>query len=98
MPPEQAEAGTMPAHNGLRLDDGDRATPRQQQTRADEQLQLVQEELRALAAASKHVDLVEIMPELVELDLNPVIVLPPGQGAIAVDVRMRLTTDAPEPG
>jgi hypothetical protein len=30
---------------------------------------------------------VEIMPELVELDLNPVIVLPPGQGAIAVDVR-----------
>jgi len=41
--------------------------------------------------------LVEIMPELVELDLNPVIVLPPGQGAIAVDVRMRLTTDAPEP-
>ncbi|HEU4730213.1 MAG TPA: acetate--CoA ligase family protein, partial [Kofleriaceae bacterium] len=34
--------------------------------------------------------LVEIMPELVELDMNPVIVLPPGQGAVAVDARIRL--------
>jgi len=34
--------------------------------------------------------LVEIMPELVELDLNPVIVRPPGEGAIAVDARIRL--------
>jgi hypothetical protein len=58
-PPEQAEAGTMPAHNGLRLDDGDRATPRRQQARTDEQLQPVHEvELRTLAAASKDVDLV----------------------------------------
>jgi len=34
--------------------------------------------------------LVEIMPELIELDLNPVIVRPPGEGAIAVDARIRL--------
>lgn len=34
--------------------------------------------------------LVEIVPELVELDLNPVIVLPPGHGAIAADARIRL--------
>ena len=34
--------------------------------------------------------LVEIVPELRELDLNPVKVLPPGQGAIVVDGRMRV--------
>ncbi len=34
--------------------------------------------------------LVEAMPELAELDLNPVMVLGPGQGAIAVDGRLRL--------
>lgn len=34
--------------------------------------------------------LVRIVPELLELDLNPVKVLMPGQGAIAVDGRMRL--------
>jgi acetyltransferase len=34
--------------------------------------------------------LVESIPELQELDLNPVKVLPPGQGAIVVDGRMRL--------
>ncbi len=34
--------------------------------------------------------LVELLPELVELDLNPVIVAPPGGGAIAVDGRLRL--------
>ena len=34
--------------------------------------------------------LVEAMPELAELDLNPVLVLPPGQGAVAVDGRLRL--------
>src|SRR5213078_1169496 len=33
-PPEQAEAGAMPTQNGLRLDDGDRATPRRQHARA----------------------------------------------------------------
>ncbi|MFN2425476.1 MAG: acetate--CoA ligase family protein, partial [Candidatus Binatia bacterium] len=34
--------------------------------------------------------LVEALPELVELDLNPVKVLTPGSGAIAVDGRLRL--------
>ena len=34
--------------------------------------------------------LVEVIPELTELDLNPVKVLMPGQGAVAVDGRMRL--------
>ena len=34
--------------------------------------------------------LVEIMPELVELDLNPVIVRAPGEGAVVVDARLRL--------
>ncbi|HTE52575.1 MAG TPA: GNAT family N-acetyltransferase [Kofleriaceae bacterium] len=38
--------------------------------------------------------LVEAMPELAELDLNPVVVHQPGQGAIAVDGRLRL---APAP-
>jgi acyl-CoA synthetase (NDP forming) len=34
--------------------------------------------------------LVEAVPELRELDLNPVKVLPPGQGAVVVDVRVRV--------
>jgi acyl-CoA synthetase (NDP forming) len=34
--------------------------------------------------------LVEVVPELRELDLNPVKVLAPGKGAIVVDGRMRL--------
>jgi acyl-CoA synthetase (NDP forming) len=34
--------------------------------------------------------LVEIVPELRDLDLNPVMVLPPGRGAIVVDAKMRL--------
>lgn len=34
--------------------------------------------------------LVEIIPELHELDLNPVKVLPPGEGAVAVDGRLRV--------
>ena len=34
--------------------------------------------------------LVEIVPELRELDLNPVKVLPPGKGAVVVDGRMRV--------
>jgi acyl-CoA synthetase (NDP forming) len=37
--------------------------------------------------------LVEIMPELLELDLNPVMVLGPGKGAIAVDGRLRLAAE-----
>ncbi|MGH7949204.1 MAG: acetate--CoA ligase family protein, partial [Candidatus Binataceae bacterium] len=34
--------------------------------------------------------LVEAIPELAELDLNPVRVLPPGKGAIVLDARMRV--------
>jgi len=36
--------------------------------------------------------LVEIVPELLELELNPVEVLPRGRGAVAVDARMRLAS------
>jgi acyl-CoA synthetase (NDP forming) len=38
--------------------------------------------------------LVEVAPELVELELNPVRVLPRGRGAIAVDARMRIAPAA----
>lgn len=38
--------------------------------------------------------LVEVMPELAELDLNPVMVLGPGMGAVAVDGRLRLAAPA----
>jgi hypothetical protein len=34
--------------------------------------------------------LVEVVPELRELDLNPVKVLEPGKGAVAVDARIRI--------
>ena len=34
--------------------------------------------------------LVELVPELRELDLNPVMVLPPGRGAVVVDAKMQL--------
>jgi acetate---CoA ligase (ADP-forming) len=45
----------------------------------------------ALAAVIMRVSaLVEVIPELRELDLNPVKVLAPGQGAIVVDGRMRV--------
>ena len=46
---------------------------------------------RALLSVLMRVSaLVELVPELRELDLNPVKVLPPGAGAIAVDGRMRI--------
>jgi acetyl coenzyme A synthetase (ADP forming)-like protein len=35
--------------------------------------------------------LVELMPELTELDLNPIKILPPGLGAIVVDGRLRVS-------
>jgi acyl-CoA synthetase (NDP forming) len=38
--------------------------------------------------------LVEAFPELVELELNPLVVLPRGQGAVAVDVRVRIAPAA----
>jgi len=34
--------------------------------------------------------LISVMPELVEMDLNPVKVLPPGEGVVVVDARMRI--------
>ena len=45
----------------------------------------------ALAAVILRVSaLVEVVPELRELDLNPVKVLAPGKGAVVVDGRMRI--------
>ncbi len=45
----------------------------------------------ALVAVLQRVSaLIEAIPELSEMDLNPVKVLPPGKGAIVVDARMRL--------
>jgi acetate---CoA ligase (ADP-forming) len=34
--------------------------------------------------------LVEEVPQIAELDLNPIIALPPGRGCQIVDVRIRL--------
>ena len=45
----------------------------------------------ALVAVLQRVSaLIEAIPELTEMDLNPVKVLPPGKGAVVVDARMRL--------
>jgi acyl-CoA synthetase (NDP forming) len=45
----------------------------------------------ALVAVLQRVSaLIEAIPELTEMDLNPLKVLPPGKGAIVVDARMRL--------
>jgi acetyl coenzyme A synthetase (ADP forming)-like protein len=45
----------------------------------------------ALVAVLQRVSaLIEAIPELTEMDLNPVKVLPPGKGATVVDARMRL--------
>ena len=45
----------------------------------------------AFASVLTHISaLVEIAPEISELDLNPVKIMPPGQGAIVVDARVRL--------
>jgi acyl-CoA synthetase (NDP forming) len=46
---------------------------------------------RALLGVIQRISaLVEAFPELVELELNPLVVLPRDQGAVAVDARMRL--------
>ena len=39
--------------------------------------------------------LVELVPEITELDLNPVKVLPPGRGAVVIDSRMRIAPVRP---
>ena len=62
---------------GSRLLDGYRGSP------AADRAALVDVILRGSA-------LVEIVPELREIDLNPVKVLAPGQGAVVVDGRMRV--------
>jgi acyl-CoA synthetase (NDP forming) len=41
--------------------------------------------------------MVEDLPEVAELDLNPVFVRPDGQGCVAVDVRLRLAPTARPP-
>lgn len=43
-----------------------------------------------IAVVRKISALIEIVPEIIELDLNPVKVLRPGKGAIVIDGRMRL--------
>jgi acyl-CoA synthetase (NDP forming) len=62
---------------GNRLLDGYRGSP------AADRAALVDVILRVSA-------LVEIVPELCELDLNPVKVLAPGRGTVVVDGRMRV--------
>jgi acyl-CoA synthetase (NDP forming) len=52
---------------------------------------------RALEALIQRVSaLVEALPELQELDLNPVKVLRPGEGVVIVDARVRVGPAAPE--
>jgi acyl-CoA synthetase (NDP forming) len=38
--------------------------------------------------------LVEEVPEIAELDLNPVIALPPGEGCVIIDARIRIAVGA----
>jgi acyl-CoA synthetase (NDP forming) len=46
---------------------------------------------RALISVLMRVSaLVEVAPEILELDLNPVKVLEPGKGAVVLDARMRI--------
>jgi acetyltransferase len=42
--------------------------------------------------------LADIVPELTELDLNPIKILPPGQGAVVVDGRLRLSREISREG
>jgi acyl-CoA synthetase (NDP forming) len=54
---------------------------------------------RALEALIQRVSaLVEALPELLELDLNPVKVLRPGEGVVIVDARLRVGPAAPDVG
>jgi acyl-CoA synthetase (NDP forming) len=39
--------------------------------------------------------LAEALPEVAEVDLNPVFALPPGQGCVIVDARVRATPPGP---
>jgi acetyl coenzyme A synthetase (ADP forming)-like protein len=54
-------------------------------------------DVEALEMALQNVSaLIWAMPELVEMDLNPVKVLAPGEGVVVVDARMRVEPVAPE--
>jgi acetyl coenzyme A synthetase (ADP forming)-like protein len=58
---------------------------------------LPQGDLEALEEALLRVSaLISVVPELVELDLNPVKVMPPGEGVRPVDARMRVRSLPPE--
>lgn len=49
-------------------------------------------DVEALRAAILRFDrMVRDLPEIVEMDLNPLIVLPPGQGVVAIDARIRVS-------
>jgi hypothetical protein len=41
--------------------------------------------------------LVEEIPEISEVDLNPILAMPPGQGCTIIDARIRLEKNAPGP-
>lgn len=67
---------------GFRLLEGYRGQP-------EGDVVALEESLQRLSA------LIEAMPELVEMDLNPVKVLPPGEGVYVVDARMRIEPVSP---
>jgi acetyltransferase len=53
-------------------------------------------DVEALEMALQKVSaLIWAVPELMEMDLNPVKVLPPGDGVVVVDARMRIEPVAP---
>lgn len=53
-------------------------------------------DVEALEMALQRVSaLIWAVPELIEMDLNPVKVLPPGEGVVVVDARMRIEPVAP---
>lgn len=53
-------------------------------------------DVAALEEALRQVSaMIEVFPELMEMDLNPVKVLPPGEGVCVVDARMRVEHVAP---
>jgi acetyltransferase len=56
-----------------------------------------QGDVPALEEALQRVSaLITVVPELMEMDLNPVKVLTPGDGVCVVDARMRVERVAPE--
>ena len=77
-PITNADAAEMTnAIRGVRLLDGYRGSPPVDRKAIEEVLQ------RISAMAERH-------PEIVEVDINPLLARPDGEGAVSVDVRMRL--------